>query len=339
MFYKDFVTLSELNAYLARPVSRKCIDKWVMEGKVEAYMIGSYKHRMQAKSRGDDCNETLYSLGKSAEETHKLWMHDLTIGYTRGNAHDEAERIATLKQEYGVGDIEIVSDVTPSTLSFDFLMKRVKLRQIKEIIISRIDDISVYHSAKVTKATFTRYNTLVKVLDPLYRATPAPRSKRSISMNTPNSKTTPLRARHVNDEYLTIAQLAKRCSCEVSEDVLQEWNVRSVNGDGCRLYHIIDVQEKMKECEGKAVGYVRVDMESGDKLQEQVDLLRKESRVTMIFTDIGGADNDRNGFKMMVSSGASSIAVLRMRHLFDPTDYHKMDELKQNVLVLNKVPV
>jgi predicted site-specific integrase-resolvase len=351
MFYSEFVTLAELNAHLARPVSRKLIDSWVLEGKVPAHIVGSYKHRMVVKARGSECrdveSETLYSLGKAAEESHKMWKHVMIIGYTRGDEQNDKERCDNLRREHGIGNIEIVSDVTPNTSTFDFLMKRVKLRQIKEIVIQSADDIAVHHSFKVTKATLTRYNTFVKILDPLYRATPGPRPRASISLlDTPNSKTPssrrpliPLRMKTVDDEYLTLERLSSRIRCSINEKTLMDWDVRSVNGEGCKLYHLSDVKEKMSQIDGKAVGYARVTTKDVDKLQEQVDLIIKESRVSVVFTDVGLAnDEDRPGFEMMTSSGASCIVILRMGCLFDPSEYNKMDDLSQNVMVLNKVP-
>lgn len=262
MFYKDFVTLSELNDHLARPVSRKLINTWVSEGKVEALSVGSYKH---TKERGEKCTEILYSLGKAAEESNKLGASILVVGYTRGDDYNEKERISYLK-EHGEKDIEIASDITPDTTAFDFLMKRVKLHQVKTIVVRCVDDIAVHQTIKVNKATFTRHLTQLRVLNPAPRSTPAPRATpraKASLLDTPMERTpsrralNPIKIRVANDEYLTTLQLMESMRCVVSEDILQEWNVRCVNGANCKLYHLGDVKEKMRECSGKAVGYAR----------------------------------------------------------------------------------
>lgn len=74
-----------------------------------------------------------------------------------------------------------------------------------------------------------------------------------------------------------------------------------------------------------------------DALQAQIDAIQQNSPVTIVFTDVGQADDNRKGFKMLLSFGALSIVVLRMRYLFDLKDYDQIDQLTQNVMVLNQV--
>lgn len=150
---------------MARPISFTKICEWVMSGKIKAYTLESSGYK-RIETRGNIIYNTLYSLGAVVEEAIKNDSHSLTIGYTRGNNSDNDERIADLDRKCGF-DICIASDIEPNTSEYDFLMKCVKLHQIKAIVIQADMDIGIgIYPSNYIKKTLIRYNTHLKVLYP-----------------------------------------------------------------------------------------------------------------------------------------------------------------------------